>query len=275
MKKFKIFVFAFIFLIGCTEIHNQKSGIDRISTLKNIALISLDQNCFIETDKNLPINFIIEKIKQNYNVTSKISEKGTVCECTSINKKFPELKCYVKCHYLGQWNDYHVVFRYYETGGTGRFTDILLCSTNKNIIHIDKVLIGGDRALDGIVNRPILKNGRVYFRSYLSISSLAGLSAINEKYILYGLSQASQDYWNISDCMYDLKNDKLYLLSILVNPNNEYSANVNKILKLIIPDNSNNTINITQSHISDFLKKFKSAYLLIHKDNHLPKICLY
>lgn len=262
-------------MVACTEIHDKKSDAERTTALKNITLISLDQNYFIETEKDLSITSTIKKIRQNYFITSKILQNGTVYECASIDRNSPEIKYYVKCHYLGKWNNRYVIFRYYETGGTGRFTDIILCSINKDILRFDKVLLLGDRALDGIIDSPVLKNDKIYFKSHLSLTSFASLSEINEDYILYGLSQASQDYWNISDCMYDLKNSKLHLRSISINPKGEHTSNINKILKILIPKAETQIVHINQSNILNFLKKFKSAYLSIYQDNNSPKICQY
>lgn len=253
-------VFAFVLLVGCSGIQNRESESERAAALREVTLISLEQNCFVETNKGLPIARTVDRINKNFTITSKISHNETVCECISVDKKFPEIKYRVKCRYLGNWQGSYVVFRYYETGGTGRFTDIILCSIDKDILRMNKVCCVGDRALDGIVNCPVLKDSRIYFKANLSINSLASLSKIDEKYISE-LSQASQDYWNVSDCMYDLQNDELHLLSISVKPIGEYSSDVDKILKIVIPDADDHPICITNRHIADFLKKFKSAYL--------------
>jgi hypothetical protein len=69
----------------------------------------------------------------------------------------------VICEYLGNWHGQDIVARYYRTGGSGSFSDIVFCSINGRKMKVHKTILLGDRAMNGLLRHPIFDGkGQIY-----------------------------------------------------------------------------------------------------------------
>lgn len=272
-KKFAIFSCIFGLLAGCAE-HlgsSEDSTANSVEptnctanfVIENMLHLSFDDNYFMEKGQNFRIISASKKEHladdSKYRQTEIIYDKIDRNECTSGKLESDKKKAYITCCYLGNLNGKHIVMRSYNSGGSGTFTDIVQCLIEKENLYIQDVSMLGDRALDGIVGYPYLgSNGNLYLKMRPSISTIASLAGVPNKDIETGPFQGAQDFWNISECVYNLNTGKLEIISMEINFEN--SSDVAKILEEIFP-NHKKTISIDKDEMPEFLNKFKSAYL--------------
>ena len=281
-KNCSIFVCIFGLLAGCAETNHSDYSAEKLVTnssatensdqvnlhtadfvVENFLHLSFDDNYFMKKGQNFRI--YQKNNEKNVENASKFQKKG------EINHN-----AFVKCCYLGIWNGKHIITRAYNTGGSGTFTDIVQCSIEKENLHIDDVLMLGDRALDGIVgcsteciadcsDRPYLdSNGKLYLKMRLSISTIASLSGISDRDVETGPFQAAQDFWNVSECIYNLETKKLEIVAMDINFEEQSTSNIAKILGEIFP-NHGKTVRVEKNEIGEFLSKFKSSYLKLSR----------
>ena len=236
----------FVLLVGCCN-DQYSTKLEKMLILKNIAWISL------QSDVEEGVTFQISQFAANIDITDEsISSSGYGFNSGWMTSG---------CSYLGYFNGHHVVSRSFSTGGSGRFSDIVLCSTDGNALRIDKIILRGDRARDGVEGEPSLtKDGRILVDMHLSIDTLARICGVSEDSENEPW-QAYSEYWNVSKCEYNLTNDKLSLIAISITPY-EGERPVMQILKKAIPNLGDQQVNVGPNNISDFLRDFKSAYML-------------
>ncbi len=279
-KKVAILSCIFGLLSGCSEMNNSDffatKNITTDENLKNSILATIlhmkfEDSYFLEKGQKFQLVSVEEKDdyiidskleKQSYNLQNLVCEANIKKDSTTGVKKHKinAKKAYVKCYYLGNHKGKHIIFRRYSSGKSGEFTDIIFCSIKKEKVHIDDVLLLGDRALDGIIDCPhIGPDGNLYLKIRSSISTLANLAEISDKDVGEKLIQSSQDFWNTSECIYDLSTKKLNIISMNINFQNEFALDIKKILEEIFP-NHGMTIYINADQMTEFLSKFKSVY---------------
>ncbi len=278
MRK-NIFVCVFGLLIGCSDMNfSDYSAEEFIENPLNKNSDKIDvytAGFVVENILNLGFddNYFMKK-GQNFRIYQKNNEK-TVENALKFQKKEKidyTNSAYITCGYLGIWNGKHIITRECNTGGSGTFTDIVQCSIEKENLFIDDVLLVGDRALDGIVgcsmecvadcpDRPHMdSNGNLYLKMQLSIPTIASLAGVSEKDVETGPYQGAQDFWNVSECVYDLKTKKLEIISMNINFEEQFTSDVEKILGITFP-NHGKTVRVEKNEIGKFLNKFKAAYL--------------
>ena len=288
IKRLAIFSCTFGLLVGCAETNYSDSSAEKFTrenssqpdvrtagfVIENMLHLSFDENYFMKKGQNFRIASASEKSQEKKSTNDSESQKKEKIDY--------EKSAYITNKYLGIADGKHVIVRTYKTGGSGIFTDIVLCSIKKENLHIDDVLMVGDRALDGIVggsmdcvadcpDRPYLgSDGNLYLKMRLSISTVASLKGISDKDTETGPFQSAQDFWNISECIYNLKTKKLEIVAMDINF--EKNSDVAKILDMIFP-NHGKTVRIERDEMSEFLQKFKSAYLkLVSKEEQYTTI---
>ena len=241
-----IYPFLFVLLVGCCN-DQYSTKLEKMLILKNIAWISSQST--VEEG----MTFQISQSAASIDVTNEsIFPNGYSFDSDGQTSG---------CTYLGYFNGHHVISRYcYNTFGTSRYSDITLCSTDGKALRIDKLLLCGDRGIDGIEDCSLTEDGRILVDMHLSIHTLARICGViedskNEPW------QTHLDYWNVSKCEYNLTNDKLSLIAISITPYDS-GSDVMQILKKAIPNLSDRQVNIGTNDISDFLRDFKLAYLL-------------
>ncbi len=272
-KKFTIFSCIFGLLAGCAEYSgsSEKSISNNVESndctanfvIENMLHLSFDDNYFMEKGQKFRI---ISASKKELAAGSSKSQQSDIVygkidrnKCASEKLESDEKRAYVKCCYLGNLNGKHVIMRSYNSGGSGTFTDIVQCLIEKENLYIQNVSMLGDRALDGIVGYPRLgSNGDLYLKMRPSISTVASLAGVPNKDIETGPFQGAEDFWNVSECIYNLNTGKLEIISMEIDFEN--SSDVTKILEEVFP-NHEKTIRIEKNGMPEFLNKFKSAYL--------------
>ena len=225
MKKTEFLVYSAMFLLlGCSNVkdfQNPKKVHFSNKYLKEICCIGTEG--FFELQDNKPVNIqnAISKMKQYRNFNCSYNPAEDIWECSAQDQTDGSFKTYCKCKWLGKWHDQDLIFRYYDGGGTGRFTGIFLCTVKNGNLVIKKWLLDGDRAMDGIISTPIFdgKNS-IYFYCSLSTDTVAKLQGIKGKYP----SQYAIGYWNISKCVYNLETDELEILDLLITQKNNLSG---------------------------------------------------
>ncbi|MBO4405740.1 MAG: hypothetical protein J5821_03340 [Alphaproteobacteria bacterium] len=241
--------------------------------LENILRLSFDDNYFMEAGQNFKITSpygelekkVVKNDLESHRITT-IYNATREDNCISGKLESDEKSAYVRCCYLGRLNGKHVIMRAYNTGGSGTFTDIVQCSIEKENLHIEDISMLGDRAFDGIVDCPRLgRDGKLYLKMRTSIYTFAEMAGVSDKDIKTGPFQASQDFWNVSKCIYDLRTKKLEIVSVDIdftdmNFEEPSTSDVAKILKMIFPSHGK-TVRIEKDNMPEFLRKFKSAYL--------------
>lgn len=261
-KKLAVFSSIFGLLAGCAEMNysNSAEPDDCVANfvIENVLHLSFDDNYFME--KGQKFRIISADKKERMKDSSKSQHADLFRDkCTSGKLESDKKKAYIACCYLGKLNGNHVIMRSYNSGGSGFFTDIVQCLIEKENLYIQDVSMLGDRALDGIVGYPRLgSNGDLYLKMRPSISTIASLAGVPNKDIETGPFQGAQDFWNISECVYNLNTGKLEIISMEIDFEN--SSDVAKILKEIFPSHEK-TVRVEKNEIPDFLNKFKSAYL--------------
>jgi len=298
-KKFAVLSCAFGLLVGCAETNYPNSSVGESSVnpieknsaepdvhtadyiVLNMQKLSFDENYFMKKGQNFQIASDSEKsAEQSMTNNSKPQPKETIDY---------EKSAYITHCYLGKLDGKHVILRTYNTGGSGIFTDVVLCSvemspTKKGTLHIDDVLLLGDRALDGIVggstdcvgdcpDRPHLgPDGNLYLKMRASISTIASLAGVSDRDVETGPFQSAQDFWNVSECVYNLKTKKLEIVAMDISFGNangkepSTTSDVAKILEEIFPSHGK-TIRVEKDGMPEFLNKFKSAYLKLARKN--------
>lgn len=282
-KKFAIFSCIFGLLAGCAEYSgsSEESISDAVEpndctanfVIENMLYLSFDDNYFMKKGQKFRI---ISASKKKHTVNKSKSQQSDIVygridrnKCASGKLESDEKRAYVTCCYLGNLNGNHVIMRSYNSGGLGTFTDIVLCLIEKENLYIQDILMLGDRALDGIVGYPYLgSNGNLYLKMRPSISTVASLAGVPNKDIEKGHFQGAQDFWNVSECIYNLNTGKLEIISMEIDFEN--SSDITKILEEIFP-NHEKTTRIEKDKMPEFLNKFKSAYPKLVRRNQVRK----
>lgn len=261
-KEFAILSCVFGLLVGCAETNYPDFPAEKF-TENPIEKNSTQPDVHVASRDDIQVaNFVLENIfrlsfdePESQRITTVYNAaREDNCILGSDGKRV-----YVRCCYLGRLNGKHVIMRAYRTGGTGHFTDIVQCSIEKENLHIDDISMSGDRAFDGIVDCPRLgRDGKLYFKMWTSIDTLAGMAGVSDKDAKTGPSQVAIDFWNVSECIYNLETKRLEIVSMDINF--EKPSNVTKILEEIFP-NHGKTVRIEKEEMAEFLRKFKSVYL--------------
>ena len=222
-NKFSIFVCVFGLLVGCAEMDYSNSAEPNACVanfvIENMLHLSFDDNYFLKKGQKFRI---ISAGKKEQTKDGSKSQRANIIfdtihgdKCISEKLESDKKRAYIKCCYLGRLNDKHVIMRSYNSGGSGSFTDIVQCLIEKENLYIHDMSMLGDRALDGIVGYPRLgSNGNLYLQMRPSISTIASLAGVPSKDIETGPIQGAQDFWNVSECIYNLNTGKLKIISM-------------------------------------------------------------
>ena len=310
-KEFAILSCVFGLLVGCAETNYSDSSkrelaanpVEKNSSktdvhtadyiVLNMLRFGFDENYFMKKGQNFQTSSVVALGSEES------EEKGATNGSESQKKETIDRGAHITGCYLGKQADgRHAVLRTYSTGGSGIFTDIVLCSVEMKPIdiytspvetrslesgnlHVDDVLLLGDRALDGIIggfkfddspDRPHLESdGNLYLKMRASISTVASLAGVSDKDVETGPFQSAQDFWNVSECIYNFKTKKLEIVAMDIsfgdaNGKEQSTSAIAKILEEIFPKHEK-TMRIEKDEMPEFFRKFKSVYLKLARKN--------
>ena len=223
---------------------------------------------YILEGKTIRTNKILKEIKNdNFSITSSHDLLRNSWDCKLLNRE-DEQQLSAHCEYLGSWAGCDIIF-YSKPGQGGAHhstSSIGMYAIKNNQLHTKKVIFSGIDAEDGIRSGPIFDaKGSIYFYAYLSVNTIAKICGISEKVIEKGPTQALNSFWNLSRCEYDIKKDRLKILSVLIDPN--MLKDCSDEIKNIVPYSFKKFVKegemlyVSGSQLPGFLQKFKRNYL--------------
>jgi hypothetical protein len=247
-------IFALVSLLifggGCSCLDHEPSQSDLSSCLNAIYFTPI----FLETKEHGEID-----IK---NAIKELSRAYTFTSCADFSAKYAHRSggsCnggFVACEYLGRYEDTDLVYRRYETGGTGTFSDIVLCSKKGNTFRVHDVILSGDRAIDGMMPHPVYdEDGNIYFYSYLSGSTLlkqAGIAVEDH-------DQCYSCYYAVGKCVYTLKTKKTEILGIdIIIQDDNSESKIKTFLRRTVKGDRRI---LNKNEVKTFLRELRELYL--------------
>lgn len=174
-------------------------------------------------------------------------------------------RTWVSCKYLGSVNGKKVVLCYIFTGCCGITTDLYLCSKIDEK-YILQLIIEGNRANDFIMD-PVLKSDKLYFEQYVDLRTAAKIAGVSEKVLEKIPENHSQEYWNLSKCVYDFKTNRQQLIETTLYENKEaaeciFTENIfDGVTRelLSFKKYEGKSVAIQQNAIQSFLRQFKKS----------------
>jgi hypothetical protein len=165
----------------------------------------------------------------------------------------------ITCEYLGNWRGHDIIARYYWTGGSGSFSDIVFCSMVDGKLRAHKIILPGDRAVDGLLLHPIFDGQvKIYFHMHLSNATLLKEAGLDEKTILGddGFTCCAC-YGIVGKCVYDIEKEKMKILSMIAFSGDNKNA---KIQSLIREKMHNGIAIFSEKETQKFLERLRKMY---------------
>jgi hypothetical protein len=250
-----------IFLIICGCSNNSEHKITQYSDLSRSMDAIYFAPIFMDKvkDGKIDIKHAFQELSKEYNFESE-QNISTIIEnkfTASYKRKSDSVSDsgYISCEYLGNWHGKDIVYRRYETGGTGKFTDIVVCSQNGNTLQIHDIIFPGDRAVDGMIDHPIYgENGKIYFSSHLSTDTLFEQAGVQKE----DSGQCYSCYYVIGKCTYDLESRKTEIvgMNIIIEENDAQS----KIKTLLLQKKKSGHSILNKDEVKNFLQKLRELY---------------
>jgi hypothetical protein len=165
------------------------------------------------------------------------------------------------CEYLGNWRGQDIIARHYRTGGSGSFSDIVFCSRVGRKLRVHKIILPGDRAVDGLLLHPIFDGqGKIYFQTYLSNATLLKEAGLDEKIVSGdGGFTCCACYGIVGRCVYDIEKEKMKILSLTAF--SDSTENKNPKIRSLIQEKIHNGIAIfSEKETREFLERLGALY---------------
>ncbi|MDR1333886.1 MAG: hypothetical protein LBJ71_01560 [Holosporaceae bacterium] len=252
-------IFLFLFIIGCSDSGYLREDISKISKSPSDAFYFSD--IFLNASE-INIEEQIQKLRDEYIWKSETDVFRNSFLCTYQHRDGGASNGgKVICEYLGNWYGQDIVARYYRTGGSGSFSDIVFCSIDSRKIKVHKIILLGDRAMDGLLSHPFFDgDGKIYFHMFLSNATLLEEAGVDEEAVFGddGFTCAAC-YGIVGNCVYDIEKEEMKILSL-----NAFSdENKNQKIRTLISSRMNNGIAIfNEKETQEFLKKLRKSYAL-------------
>jgi hypothetical protein len=238
---------------------------------KNVSTLAQSPNAFYFSDvfldaPEVDIEQQIHKLSNEYTWKSETDVFRNSFSCTYQHRNGGASNGgKVTCEYLGNWRGQDIVARYYRTGGSGSFSDIVFCSINGGKMKVHKTILLGDRAMDGLLLHPIFDgNGQIYFHMFLSNATLLKEAGVDEKVVLGndGFTCAAC-HGIVGKCAYDIGKEEMKILSMNAfsdENNNKTTYNNLKIWSLVSPRMNNGVAIFNEKETREFLEKLRKSY---------------
>ncbi|MDR3179494.1 MAG: hypothetical protein LBT70_01185 [Holosporaceae bacterium] len=255
MMKNILTAMLFFMVAGCSnQLDHKKIAQSDLSKSMNAIYFT---EIFLEKAKDHAIDTknTIKELSKEYEFTENTCDRTANEFCASYQHKSEGHTNggVVICEYLGNWQGKDLVYRRWATGGSGRFTDIVICSRHGDFFKVHDVILSGDRAIDGMEPHPIYdEDGKIYFYASLSTDTLFEQAEIPKE----EAGQSYSCYYVIGKCVYDLNTKKTEILgmNILAPDNNPLKS---KIIILLQQTAKNGHVFLNKNEVREFLQKVK------------------